>query len=485
MAALSLRAKYPPVEDWHIRAEAHPAFAELDPWVQTSFADTSRSTAVRYADLFSYLMTGFVAYRNDAGTAAYYPGDPSIHGRSIDGLEGFSRMAPLIAAWLSSGRDQIILLPQFGEVDLLQVLINGIVNGTNPESAAYWGGYDTTDQQYVEAADIALSLWLTKDMLWASLPEKARARVVDWLMQSQNGPADWRFNNWQLYGLIVNRVLKDFGQVVDEVGFEIGWQALLATHAGEGWFIDDRDSDFDYYNVWAFHYALYWMALIDPSLDTANVRAARSSFVRFYRHLITPAGFPITGRSVCYRTAAATPLILSAAIGDGVVPPGEARRALDVTWRYFAARGALAKGTLTQGYCGADRRVMEPYSGPASCLWGARSLVLAFSLPEDAPFWRSKESPLKIEQGDFKLVNATTGWRLKGTASELSVVLEKPQHSGSPRLKPYTRMHQLMSWLLRRPFGLGNHRAQFERARYASNEPFTGCVQVSPQSILK
>ena len=482
-AVLALLAKYPPVEGWQNRAEVHPVFAELDPRVETSFAAADRNDPARYADLFSYFLTGFVAYRSDAGSAAYYPGDPSIHGRSIDGLEGFSRIAPLLAAWLSSGRDRVIVLPQFGEADLFQLLATGIENGTNPASAGYWGNYNSTDQQYVEAADIALALWLTRDKLWAGMSADAQKRVADWLMQSQRGSTDWRFNNWRLYGLLVNRVLKDLGQPVDDAAFKTGWNRLLATHAGDGWFSDDPDGDFDYYNAWSFHYAFYWLIRIDPALDTPDMGALRRSFVRFYRHLITPAGIPITGRSVCYRAAASVPLIVSVAADDGVVPPGEARRALDTTWRYFVERGALANGAITQGYCGADRRVMEPYSGPASCLWSIRSLVLAFSLPANAPFWQAQPSPLKIEQGDFSLTNATTGWRVKGDAAELAVVIEKPQYSDSPPLKPHTSLHRAASWLLRRPFGLGNRRAQYERARYASNEPFTGCVRDDKQVL--
>src|SRR5207248_770688 len=94
------------------------------------------------------------------------------------------------------------------------------------------------------------------------------------------------------------------------------------------------------------------------------------------RGLEEPCGRGQWRRSACYRMAAPVPLLLEqfdAVHGQ----PGEARRALDATWEYFLQHNGAKDGNITQGYCGSDARVLDNYSGPASCLWGMRSLIAA------------------------------------------------------------------------------------------------------------
>jgi len=51
-----------------------------------------------YEGLFRYFLIGFLAYRDQSGASATYPGLPSTHGERIDAMEGFTRFAPLAAA---------------------------------------------------------------------------------------------------------------------------------------------------------------------------------------------------------------------------------------------------------------------------------------------------------------------------------------------------------------------------------------------------
>jgi hypothetical protein len=473
---LALRMKYPPVEGWGVDTAPHAAFDTLDPWIGKAFLDETRPVTERYAQLFAYLLAGFVAYRSEHGATAHYPGIASAHGRKIDGLEGFSRIAPLIGAWLAGGRPPVVEVPSFGAVDLPALLRSGLEAGTDPKHAGYWGDIGPRDQRVIEAADIALAVWLTRDIVWATLHSDARARLVSWLAQAEGKAEGATFVNWQLAPMVVNRTLKSLGEPVSEASFASGWSAVRASYAGDGWFVDSAAGNFDYYNAWAFHYSLYWLTRIDEDVDAGFVNDARNEFVRLYRHLITPRGFPILGRSVCYRTAAPAPLIIAALAEPAVIPPGEARRALDVTWRYFVERGALYRGTLSQGYCGPDRRILDPYSGPASCLWGARSLVIALSEPDSGQFWNAGESPLPVEQGDFSLTSATPPWQVSGSRADAAVVIHRAGQTGNPPLEPWSLKYSLASLVLRRPFGPGNRRAKYDRATYSSDDPFCGCT---------
>ena len=86
--------------------------------------------------------------------------------------------------------------------------------------------------------------------------------------------------------------------------------------------------------------------------------------------------------------AAPSPLIFGQQTDPDEVPPAEARRALDATWSYFIQRDSLKGGNVTQGYCESDPRILDNYSGPASCLWALRSLILAYSMSSDSAFKR-------------------------------------------------------------------------------------------------
>src|SRR5690606_41711400 len=87
---------------------------------------------------------------------------------------------------------------------------------------------------------------------------------------------------------------------------------------------------------------------------------------------------PIVGRSRSYRLVRPAPLVAAAVVAPGRIPPGEAMRALDATWSRFVPRGAVVEGRITQGICADDPALLDGYSGPGSCLWSLRSLLVAY-----------------------------------------------------------------------------------------------------------
>ena len=124
----------------------------------SSFLDDAPSSRQAYADLFRYFMTGFKAHRSHFGAHANYVGMGSYNGPAMDRLEGFSRIAPLAAAWLHGGRPPRIQLGGGDQFDLVAMLKEGILAGTDPASGEYWGDIKHWGQAIVEAEDIALVL---------------------------------------------------------------------------------------------------------------------------------------------------------------------------------------------------------------------------------------------------------------------------------------------------------------------------------------
>jgi hypothetical protein len=430
-----------------------------------------------YEDLFRYFVEGFEAYRTPAGARARYPGSPSFRGPKEDSIEGFTRMSPLFAAWLSSGRMRRIPLRSGTEVDLVETLRRGVVAGTNPASPDYWGEIKDWDQRIVEAADVALCVWLLPTELWAELEPHDRKNLVRWL-SGVNGKqtAD---NNWHLFVVFVNAVLRGLNQPFDAPEMKRRYDRFKSFYRGEGWFSDGPESRFDYYNSWGIHYLLYWLQRVDPEWDRDFLTGARKEFISKFKYLFTPRGFPILGRSVCYRMAAPTALLLGHASDPNSVTAGEARRALDVTWRYFVSMGGVRDGRVTQGYCDDDVDTLDEYLSPGSCLWSLRSLVAALTFPKQSEFWSSPGDPLPVERESFRFAIEATGWRVVGDRDTGTVSVEILANEQSSRRvvvqnqRLYERYLELTFCRASRP---PNDGAKYGLAVYSSARPFCGCT---------
>ncbi|MEE4207220.1 MAG: DUF2264 domain-containing protein [Erythrobacter sp.] len=424
-----------------------------------------------YDDVVRYMALSWLTHRNAAGTGAEYPGQPSWSGRECDALEGFARMMPLFAAWRASGRPGRIEVDGHA-LDIAGEFRRGLLAGTDPASRHYWGNMPgRSNQRIVEAADIALAVWMLRGEVWDGLSSAEQGRIADWLAQA--GDKAGLDNNWQLFFVLIDRVLASLGhpgRIEDPAG---RYERVKGFYLGSGWFEDGPGGRVDYYNAWGFHYALAWIDRIDPAWDPAFLGEARRAFLADFRHFIGPRGFPAFGRSLAYRLAVAAPLVAGAGSDPDVVPPGEARRALDATWSHFVRHGALRRGRVTQGLHGPDMRLLEPYSGPASGLWSLRSLVMAYSHPATHAFWTAAPEPLPVERGDFERAIPALGWRLTGVRATGEITLHIAANRGN-RPPPLPVLKRTDRWrcalgLMRRPEGF---EAKYDAPSYSSARSF-------------
>jgi hypothetical protein len=426
-----------------------------------------------YAGLFRYFVEGWRTYRSRAGEAAAYPGLPGCSGRRVDEIDGFARLMPLAAAWCHAGRPPDVSLHGGRSLSLPQEFARGLIAGTDPHGPAYWGDLTPEDsQRIVLADDIALALWMLRDTAWPLLNAGQQANVVRWLSMMEQRPG--KDNNWHLFYVLVDRVLYALGHAGRVPSARRRWERIKSFHLGDGWFRDGPAGRVDYYNAWGFHHSLYWIDQIDPGWDRGFVRDSQRRFLAGYRHLIGPRGFPILGRSIPYRMAMPTPLVLGQSLHPDIVSPGEARRALDCTWRYFIQRGAVRHGTVTQGYFGTDPRVVDFYSGPAAPLWSLRSLVAAFARPGEDDFWQAAPEPLPVERQSFDLTFDGPGWRVRGNqrtgAISIEVLANEP--GAAPSLERIRRIDLLKNLANGRPLRPKNLAAKYERRHYNSEPPF-------------
>jgi hypothetical protein len=433
---------------------------------------SSTGEAVDYEALFSYLITGFLHYRSSDRAHVYYPGAPSAHGARIDSMEGFCRVLPLICAWLNSGRDAQIE-DLYGEsVDLLEVCIEGLLAGTDPSSRGYWGDLGDFDQKNAEAADVALSIWLLRDHIWDDLAPRQKDHIIAWLNQV-NGK-EIVDNNWHFFPLLVNEVLRSLDCPNDQKASILHYERLKSFYRGDGWFSDGPGRRFDFYNAWSIHYSLFWLRLISPDIDPDFIDDVLDKFVRSYQYIIAVNGLPISGRSICYRVAAPSPLIAAAYRQLEGVSAGTARRSLDCVWSYFISRGAVREGKITQGYWHEDLGLIDNYSGPGSCMWSLRSLVLAFFCPADSPFWVAPLEPLPIECGDYSVFIPAIDWEIKGFQKTGEVKVIKARNAGNPGTVLETRSlrRRLAEIFLAKPMRPDNAYLKYYLEEYSSIVPF-------------
>ncbi|AOV96313.1 hypothetical protein A9798_04710 [Edwardsiella hoshinae] len=431
------------------------AYTRNDAALRACFADDSRPLEQQCDMLVRYVAEAFVHYAVWDYSHAYYPGRPSQQNARTDAMEGCSRVLPTLAAWLHGALSQAkgsVLSGLNGQRwDIADLLSRAFLAGTDPAHPGYWGTLHDYDQRICESADLALALWLSKRWVWAHYDARQREQILAWFAQV---PARQTVdNNWHLFGLTVEMVLRDLrgeGEVDQQK-----YQRIKEFHVGEGWFRDGARGNYDYYNAWGFHYSLYWLNQIDPQFDRAFIQQALQQFNAGYRHLLTPQGIAFFGRSACYRLAAAAPLLAEASQTPTPATLGVAKRALASTLRYFIANGAMRAGAPTQGLFADDARLVDNYSGPASSFWSLRALNIAlYSAPQNG-LWQVPEQPLPIEQADFSLCIEATGMQVFGcreTGESVVVFRHDYTQEQTPLSRRLSRQRP-WPWLLERLTG--------------------------------
>jgi hypothetical protein len=463
---------------WYLYRAPFSAGARFPPDSEaavTGFVAKANPTRADYETLAGYLIEGFLTYATPSFAQARYPGLPAGGARKAEELEGFSRIAPLLGVWLEHGAGTRLRLPSGRETDAAAILKSGVLAGTDPKHAEYWGDITDRDQRIAEAADIALALWLSRATVWETFSEAERRQVAAWLVQV-NGKtiAD---NNWHLFPAQVNVALRELGAEHDAAAIDRHLARTLQFYLGDGWFTDGPGGPVDYYNAWGFYYHVGWIHRMNPSLLRETVDDALPIFAADLLHLLGPNGMPVFGRSVCYRMAVAAPLVFASTLHPESVRPAQARRALDLTWDFFLEHGALREGRVTQGYCGDDAAILDNYSGPASCLWSIRSIIAALDLAPEASFWTQPAEPLPVEQGDFTRSIAKGTWLVHGDARtrDVTIVNPSPLPDTQTELEPYRFVQRVLGAARGTPRRPHNEGAKYGRAKYGSAQPFCGC----------
>ncbi|KXH49236.1 hypothetical protein CNYM01_11074 [Colletotrichum nymphaeae SA-01] len=305
-------------------------------------------------------------------------------------VEGILRPIWGLAALLAGG----------GEYRGTEWWIQGIKAGTDPENPEYWGFPRDNDQRMVEMCPFGFTLAVAPT-IWESLSEKERVNVENWLGNSIN-EKNMPNTNWLWFRVFANLGLKKNGGKFSQARLDADIKHLDTFYRAGGWSNDGPEGihQMDYYSS---SFAIQFLQLLYAKIagDDEPERAAefrkRAQLVALdLAHYFDEQGRAIPfGRSVGYRFAMVSFWGALAYAGVELPEPltwGMVKGIVMRHLRWWQTQHDMwsPSGTLTVGYSYPNMYMAENYNSPGSPYWACLAFI-CLAVPEDHPFWASKE----------------------------------------------------------------------------------------------
>ena len=401
-----------------------------------------------------------IAERSGSPARVLYPDDRRGLPDSVDAIESFARMASAWGAWLLNPTNPAILHFQGNQINIETILHQALLDGTNSSNPyTYWGDIGHMDQRIVESADIAVTIWMSRERVFNKMTSNEQAQVIAWLAQV-DGKGTYT-DNWILFTAIAQAVRHQLGfpSPLDDLDNRL--MQIGEFYRGDGWYVDGPSDEFELYNAWMFgwHYLLWTWIDGDRHPDHRQqvLQRARSFIAGFLHFFGSNGSYPAWGRSLVYRFAALAPFAVGHFLKIAPEDPGLLRRVSSGCLRYFYDRGLLDpnQNFIRQGYHGDFPPAGEAYISPGSPYWCCHGL-LALTFDKDDPFWTAIESPLPVEREDFELVLTAPGFVVSGRKATGQVLLfnsRSGQEYDAPRHN-YTSKYGKLAYSTDFPFNV-------------------------------
>ncbi|MBR2602190.1 MAG: DUF2264 domain-containing protein [Clostridia bacterium] len=310
------------------------------------------------------------------GKARIYVGNGSAHySEDVAGMECWSRalwaLVPMLTGKCSEAE---ALWPLWQE---------GLIHGTDPEHAEYWGEIGNSDQRMVEMAVIGCGLCFAPEYFLKPLSGEQRRNLYRWL--NQINLYDMPKNNWRFFRILVNIGFLKNGLPVDEKRMREDMDLMESHYTADGWYFD-YPTKRDYYTLWGFHFYSLLYASVMEREDPERCRRIRERAA-----MIAPRfacwfdregrGLPY-GRSLTYRFCQSSFWAAAAFAGlqcEGM-RPGQMKHLLLNNLRFWLSRPIFDRGgALTVGYGYPNLCAAEGYNAQGSPYWAMKTFWILAS----------------------------------------------------------------------------------------------------------
>lgn len=330
-------------------------------------------------------MLGAVDKQFPAGSSRFSLGDTCAHyATDVAQMEGLSRVLwglfPLMAAGDTT--------------PFSDKYIAAIKQGTDPQSAGYWGETEPYDQRLVEMASYGLGLSLLQEKLTELFTEREVMNLHAWLNQITD--AQMPDSNWNYFAIMVQLGFKRAGLPFDQLAIDRRFAMMDAYYLGDGWYSDGPGRPKDYYISMAFHFYGLIYATLSGDEERATVLRERSrQFAEDFIYMSAADGTSVPfGRSLTYRFAMVAFWSAVAFSGLNVFTPGIVKGIILRHLRWWQQQPILDRdGILTLGFAYPNLAMCEDYNSPGSPYWALKTYLI-LALPEEHPFWQAQEQPL-------------------------------------------------------------------------------------------
>ena len=294
--------------------------------------------------------------------------------REVSYLEAVGRTICGIAPWLELGPDNT----EEGQLraHFINLVVKGLKNAVNPQSADYLVFDNRFPQPLVDAAFLAEGILRAPTQIWNRLDKQTQEWLVnEWKKSRSIKPFE---SNWLLFASIIETALLEFTGDYDAERLNCGVRRFRDEwYKGDAWYGDGKYFHLDYYNSLVIHPMLTEVLAVmqKHGLQEANFlpqqQRRHGHFAQQLERMISPEGsYPVIGRSIAYRLGSFHALADAALLHllPAEINPAQVRCALTaVMQRQFNQPHTFdTNGWLRVGYAGSQINMGEEYINTGS-----------------------------------------------------------------------------------------------------------------------
>jgi len=344
--------------------------------------------------------------------------------------------------------------------DIENILLQIFRHAFDPNHPDFWGYApdNRATQLSVEAALVAHALAMSGKDFVEKLTPAERTNVQKWLASCTQVAERKNNHAWftacnQAARLELSRTFPEFKGDEEWMLADLAAMDALAAKATteDGWYTDSPDQPiYDVYNFYVFpNFPLMWGQIIGARYPQWNekFRARIKVFLQRTPYFFAANGsHPLMGRSLIYRWAVLSPLVMGYREGLWPHSPGLLRAIVRRQLEYHWSLGCydVEKGKLRESFSRDGTTVTrEPYVDNGHPYWTMLGFVF-LGIKADDPFWTAPEEPLPVEKGDFVEKFDGPKFLLSGTKRTGEVRWIMSQNAA--KREPYRDKYSKFSW---------------------------------------